>query len=237
MLYNIYLLNKAPKYKGSRLIDRQWGPGYAFASQLLNILTGSFVATMKLYGTRSGLDGVVVEAVPHIGLQAPESRLHTPAQMWTSYNVMNEWKETVGGWGFKTIAFNSKLTAFNKWWTKELHTWHCWRAEKNSNAFEFTVGQLDWVDYTICSKAQWSRALLAEATLLACQFSNQLPEFRERQLPIVVFIQGAHELVDRCRVVSVLWVITKKTPWSLKALCGLQHLQLCKTVLPPIGWV
>lgn len=53
-------------------------------------------------------------------------------------------------------------------------------------------------------RRRWRRALLTEASLLARQFPNQLPELAESQLPVVVFIQGTHELLDGPGVAGVL---------------------------------
>lgn len=49
-----------------------------------------------------------------------------------------------------------------------------------------------------------SELLLTEASLCARQLPKQLPELRESQLPVVVFIQWAHELVDGSRITGVL---------------------------------
>ena len=54
-----------------------------------------------------------------------------------------------------------------------------------------------------------AKALLTEASLFTRQFANQLPEFRESQLPVVVFVYGAHELVDHSRVAGILLRITE----------------------------
>ena len=56
--------------------------------------------------------------------------------------------------------------------------------------------------------AAWGRVdqrrLLAEAALLARQLADQLPELEEGQLPVVVFVQRAHELVDGRGIAGVL---------------------------------
>lgn len=46
--------------------------------------------------------------------------------------------------------------------------------------------------------------LLSEAPLFARQLSNQLPELVERQLPVVVLILQAHELLHGLEVTGVL---------------------------------
>lgn len=47
--------------------------------------------------------------------------------------------------------------------------------------------------------------LLAVTSLFARQFPDQLPELGERQLPVVVLVYGAHELVDHSGVAGVLF--------------------------------
>ncbi len=117
-------------------------------------------------------------------------------------------------------AFNSKFPAFNKWLTKELDMWNWWGDKRMRKPFEFKqLDSLNWVGWrcTICSKATTERrqgALLSEASLFARQFSNQLPELGESQLPVVVLIQWAHELLDRPGIAGVLWVITERRPES-----------------------
>lgn len=133
-------------------------------------------------------------------------------------------------------AFNSKFPAFNKWLT-----YTCGGAIKRM-PLSLQLDSLNWVEWrcTICSKPQLTgrrQALLTEASLFARQFSNQLPELSECQLPVVVLIQRAHELLDRPGVAGVLWVITERRPWSLLTQSKVQQELLCNTVLPPNGWV
>lgn len=93
--------------------------------------------------------------------------------------------------------------------------------QKNSNGLE--LKSINWDDWrcTISSLSvsidRKRRALLTEASLLARQFSNQLPELGESQLPVVVFIQWAHELVDDSGITGILQrVITKNSSGSIQ---------------------
>lgn len=67
---------------------------------------------------------------------------------------------------------------------------------------------------TILSPTPQAKAgsLLTEAALFARQLSNQLPELWETQLPVVVFVQRAHELLDDAGIAGVLRV--RGRPWS-----------------------
>lgn len=57
---------------------------------------------------------------------------------------------------------------------------------------------------------------LAEASLFTRQVPNQLPELRESQLPVVVLVQGAHQLVHGPGVAGVLQEITERSsPWFI----------------------
>lgn len=58
-------------------------------------------------------------------------------------------------------------------------------------------------------RATSDRESLTEASLFARQVPNQLPELRERQLPIVVLVQRAHQLLHGPGVAGVLWEITE----------------------------
>lgn len=68
---------------------------------------------------------------------------------------------------------------------------------------------LTWIDCMCIISNCLSLKLLAEATMCACQFANQLPEFLKCQFPVIVLIQGAHELVDHSRIAGILQVISK----------------------------
>lgn len=73
--------------------------------------------------------------------------------------------------------------------------WHWWSDKRIHMAVSLQMDILKTENdrrCTICSEATidtgW-RALLTEATLFAREFSNQLPELGEGQLPVVVLVQ------------------------------------------------
>lgn len=61
------------------------------------------------------------------------------------------------------------------------------------------------------------KGLFFEATMLVRQLTNEPPELQETQLSITVFIQGGHELLNHCWVISIL-TIRKKTVLGLNIL-------------------
>lgn len=138
-------------------------------------------------------------------------------------------------------AFNSKFPALTEWKSYTCGTGGVMKAFESFWFYNLTVLiGFDWR----CSKPTLDRRrraapLLAEASLFARQLSHQLPELWEIQLPVVVFIQRAHELLDGPRIAGVLWVITeRRRPWSQWHHPELQHQAACsaKTVPPPNGW-
>lgn len=49
-----------------------------------------------------------------------------------------------------------------------------------------------------------------KAPLLVGKFSNQLPKLQKCQLPIVVFVQRAHELLDHDWIAGILQAIREE---------------------------
>lgn len=167
------------------------------------------------YGTRYGTVGVAVTAVIHIGLQASKSRLqYTTAQMWDGGHRIIWWmndRRHESQWlrVQDNGVFNSKSQVFNKWVTKhyKLGTGRAIKQFKCPAVYNWTA----WINCVAELAQKWQKMpdLLTEAPLFTRQFANQLPELGESQLPVVVFIYWAHELVDHSRVAGILLMMTE----------------------------
>lgn len=74
---------------------------------------------------------------------------------------------------------------------------------------------------------------LTEASLFTRQGAEQLPELGEGQLPVVVLVQGAHQLRRGPGITGVLWVITDQSRARFNAPQQFQPRE--KSGPPPIG--
>jgi hypothetical protein len=76
-----------------------------------------------------------------------------------------------------------------------------------------------------------------KAPLLVGKFSNQLPKLQKCQLPIIVFVQRAHELLDYGWIAGVLQTIRDKKGDSdpIQAQTGLTMSCMVKATLPSNG--
>lgn len=100
-------------------------------------------------------------------------------------------------------------------------------------------GSVNWVDRrrpvisqaTVEEEAARERDLLAE--LFARQFPQQLPELGESQLPVVVLVQRAHELLDGGGVAGVLR--ERRSPSVQGQRVRHRRQPVSEAVLPPNG--
>lgn len=68
----------------------------------------------------------------------------------------------------------------------------------------FGTASIELIDVAQSVQSHERQVLRAEASLFARQLSDELPELGESQLPVVVLVQRAHELLDRPGVAGVL---------------------------------
>lgn len=68
----------------------------------------------------------------------------------------------------------------------------------------FGMALIELIDVAQSAQSHKRQALRTEASLSARQLSDELPELGESQLPVVVFVHRAHELLDRPGVAGVL---------------------------------
>lgn len=103
----------------------------------------------------------------------------------------------------RSRVFNSEFQTFNKRLLTESHI--CRTRRRNSDGVCLQPPDVARPD---------PAALLAEASLSARQFTDQLPELGEGQLAVVVLVYGAHELVDHAGVTGVLGAGSEKRQGS-----------------------
>lgn len=168
--------------------------------------------------------------------------------MWTvGHHItgwMNDRRQSVGGWGLKTTKplIQSSPPVFNKWLTKELHMWHWW-SNKRMRMPLSQFGQL--------KKPGW----LASHNLLEATTDSAGPNSIDWSLPFRSpdFRSDARtrrkSAPRRCPYPACPWAggspgnrrrsagdHRERRQWTLQDHSEEQQL-LCKTVLPPNGWV
>lgn len=68
----------------------------------------------------------------------------------------------------------------------------------------FGTALIELIDVAQSAQSHKRQALRIEASLLGRQVSDEPPELGESQLPVVVLVLGAHELLDRAGGAGVL---------------------------------